>query len=58
MQAAAMQYQMVQTQGLCLEVSQHGMVLDEHHGMEKRQYFALSGQEMIEKFGYRECPKR
>jgi hypothetical protein len=32
--------------------------LDEHHGMEQRQYFTVSGQDMIEKFGYRECPRR
>jgi hypothetical protein len=32
--------------------------LDEHHGMEKRQYFNVSGQDLIEKFGYRECPKK
>jgi hypothetical protein len=32
--------------------------LDEHHGMEKRDYFTISGQDMIEKLGYRECPKR
>lgn len=32
--------------------------LDEHYGMETRRYFTVSGQEMIEKFGYRECPKR
>jgi len=32
--------------------------LDEHHGMEKRQYLMISGQDMIERFGYRECPKR
>jgi len=32
--------------------------LDERHGMEKRQYFNVSGEDMIEKFGYRECSKR
>ena len=34
------------------------LYLDEHHGMETRGYFNISGQDMIEKFGYRECPKR
>ena len=32
--------------------------LDEHHGMERRRYFNVTGRDMIEKFGYRECPKR
>jgi hypothetical protein len=30
--------------------------LDAHHAMETRRYFTVSGRDMIEKFGYRECP--
>jgi|SRR4051794_30834047 hypothetical protein len=32
--------------------------LDEHHAMESRRYFAVTGADLIEKFGYRECPKK
>jgi hypothetical protein len=32
--------------------------LDAHHAMETRRFYAISGRDMIEKFGYRECPKK
>ena len=31
--------------------------LEAHHGMETRRYFTLSGAELIDRFGYRECPQ-
>jgi hypothetical protein len=31
--------------------------LDERHGMETRRYLNVSGRDMIDKLGYRECPK-
>jgi hypothetical protein len=30
---------------------------DGHH-MDTREFYAISGKDMIQKFGYRECPKR
>lgn len=32
--------------------------LDAHHAMDTRAYFTLSGSEMIDTFGYRECPPK
>jgi hypothetical protein len=32
--------------------------LDEHQGMETRRYFNVPGRDMIETFGYRECPRK
>jgi hypothetical protein len=32
--------------------------LDDHHAMETRRYFTVSGRDMIAKFGYRACPPK
>lgn len=32
--------------------------LSEGHHMDTREFYAIAGNDMIRKFGYRECPKR
>jgi hypothetical protein len=32
--------------------------LDDHHATDARRYFTMSGADLIDRFGYRECPKK